>query len=126
MKNSEKENLDKILIKDLVLKCILGVNEVERKVKQNVAINIVIWSDFTEAVNTDDIRKTVNYKDVKNDVTKLVEKSEFFLVETLAEKIAQICLRHERVNKVKVSVEKPSALSYARSVGVELVRKKVS
>lgn len=124
MKNNDEENLDKILIKDLLLRCIIGVNEFERREKQDVLINVVMWSDIGEATKTDDIHKTVDYREVNKDIIKLVDESEFFLVETLAEKVAEVCLQHEKVMKVKVTAEKPGALRFSRSVGVEVVRKR--
>lgn len=124
MEYDDKEDSDKILIKDLTLRCIIGVNESERRQKQDVVINIILWSDFTKATKTDDIDKTVDYKKINKSIIELVENSKFFLVETLAERIAQLCLQNERVRKVKVSVEKPGALRFARSVGAEVFRKK--
>ena len=124
MERDDKQNSDKILIKDLILKCIIGVNDSERKEKQNVVINITLWSDFTKAIKTDDIGKTVDYKKINKSIIELVEKSKFFLVETLADRIAQLCLQNERVRKVKVKVEKLGALRFARSVGVEILRKR--
>jgi dihydroneopterin aldolase/D-erythro-7,8-dihydroneopterin triphosphate epimerase len=124
MKYDDKENSDKILIKDLTLRCIIGVKESERREKQDVVINIILWSDLTKATETDDIDKTIDYKKINKSIIGLVENSKFFLVETLAERIAQLCLQNERVRKVKVSVEKPSALRFARSVGAEVFRKK--
>jgi FolB domain-containing protein len=118
------EYLDKIVIKDLLLRCVIGINEWERKEKQDVMINIVIWCDLKEAARTDDIKRTVNYKDVNKEIIELVEKSSFLLIETLAEKIAQTCLKHDNVRRVSVSVEKPYALRFARTVGVEINRKK--
>ena len=124
MRGGNEEVTDKILIKDLLLRCIIGINDIERKEKQDVVINLVIWSDLSKAAKSDDIRKTIDYKTITKDIISFVEKSEFFLVETLAEKIAQVCLRHDKVDKVKVTVEKPGALRFARSVGVEIVRKR--
>jgi FolB domain-containing protein len=124
MENDRDEDLDKILIKDLLLRCIIGVNEFERREKQDIVVNVTIFSNLTEASKTDDIRKTVDYKQITKDVIKLVERSEFFLVETLAENIAQACLKHEKISKVKVAVDKPGALRFARSVGVEIIRRK--
>jgi dihydroneopterin aldolase/D-erythro-7,8-dihydroneopterin triphosphate epimerase len=124
MKHDDKENSDKILIKDLILRCIIGVKESERREKQDVVINVILWSDFTKATETDDIDETVDYKKINKSIIGLVENSKFFLVETLAERIAQLCLQNERVRKVKVSVEKPGALRFARSVGAEVFRKK--
>jgi len=124
VRGGNEEVTDKILIKDLLLRCIIGINDIERKEKQDVVINLVIWADLSKAAKSDDIRKTIDYKTITKDIISFVEKSEFFLVETLAEKIAQVCLRHDKVDKVKVTVEKPGALRFARSVGVEIVRKR--
>jgi len=120
--NDMEGNLDKILIKDLVVRSIIGVDDYERREKQDVLINLIIWADLSEARETDDIRKTLNYREVNKEVVKLVEDSQFFLVEALAEKIAQVCLRHEKVKKVKITVEKLGALRFAKSVGVEITR----
>ncbi len=117
-------NLDRILIKDLLLRCIIGVNESERREKQDVVINIMMWADLSEVAKTDDIRVGIDYKEVSKSVIKLVENSEFFLVEALAEGIARECLRHEGVSRVRVSVEKPGALRFSRSVGVEIDRER--
>ena len=124
MQNGKKRNLDKILIKNLLLRCIIGIDDLERREKQDVVINIVMWCDLARAAEADDIRKTVDYKKVNKSIVKLVEKSQFFLVETLAEKIANMCLQHGGVKKVRVTVEKPGALRFARSVGVEITREK--
>lgn len=126
MENDNRVGSDKILIKDLLLRCIIGINELERKEKQDVIINVVIWSDLKEATETDDINKTVDYKQISKEIIKLVEKSEFFLVETLAERVAQVCLKHDKVSKVKVAIEKPGALRFARSVGIDIVRNRNS
>ena len=123
MEKKDERPMDKILIKDLRLRCIIGINEFERREKQDVTINVVIWSDFTEAAMTDDISKTVDYKEITKGIIKLVEGSEFRLVETLAERIAESCLKHARVEKVRVTVEKPGALRFARNVGVSILRK---
>ena len=124
MNDRNEEISDKILIKDLLLRCIIGINESERREKQDVLISVAMWVDLSEAAKTDDVSKTVDYKRVTKDVIKLVEKSEFFLVEALAESIAKVCLQHEKVGKVRVTVEKPGALRFARSVGVSILRKR--
>lgn len=124
MEVENEGKLGKILIKDLFLRCIIGVNEFERKDKQDVLISVAIWTNLAQAVETDDIDKAVDYKEINKNVISLVENSKFFLIETLAEKIATVCLQNERVRKVKVTVEKPGALRFARSVGVEIIRKR--
>ena len=124
MNNKKTEYFNKILIKDLLLRCIIGVNESERREKQDVLINAIIWSDLQEAIQTDDIHKTVDYKAINKSIITLVENSSFFLIETLAEKIADLCLQHEKVQRVKIIVEKPNALRFTKSVGVEIVRQR--
>ena len=124
MEHVDEENSDKVLIKDLILRCIIGVNESERREKQDVVINVILWFDFTKATKTDNIYETVDYKKINKSIIGMVENSKFFLVETLAERIAQLCLQNKKVSKVKVTVEKPGALRFVRSVGAEVVRKR--
>jgi len=116
--------LDKILIKDILVRCIIGVNESERREKQDVTINIVIWTDLRKAGKSDDFRDTIDYRGVKKRVVSMVEGSAFFLLETLADRIADICLERPAAAQVQVTVEKPGALRFARSVGVEITRER--
>ncbi|MCL5103237.1 MAG: dihydroneopterin aldolase [Armatimonadetes bacterium] len=116
--------MDRIHIRDLTLNCIIGVYEQERESKQGVVINIALHADLREAGLTDDVEKTIDYKSVKQRVIALVENSKFHLVEALAEAIANVCLEFDRVEQVDVLVEKPGALRFARTVGVEISRGK--
>lgn len=114
--------MDCIEIKDLLLRCIVGINEDERKQKQDVLINIVLWADLAPAAVADDIAQTVNYRTLTKQVIEMVEASQYFLLETLTDKIAELCLHDARVARVQVSVEKPGALRFARSVAVRMER----
>ena len=114
--------LDCIYIRDLKFRCIVGINEDERHEKQDVVTNITLWTDLTKACQSDNIDDTVDYKSLKKQILKLAEHSRFFLVEALAQAIAALCLEHEMVEQVKVCVDKPTALRFARTVGVEIVR----
>lgn len=116
--------MDKIIIKDLSTRCIIGVNEDERREKQDILIQIILWADLGRAARSDRFEDTVDYRAVKKKVLAMVEDSACFLVEALAERIAGICLESAGVEIVQVTVEKPSALRFARSVGVEIVRKR--
>lgn len=113
---------DRIEISDLLLRCIVGINAEERKNKQDVLINIVMWADTRAAAVSDAIEDAVNYRTITKQVIAYVEPSQFMLVERLAAGIAEICLREPRVTQVQVRVEKPGALRFARSVGVTIVR----
>jgi D-erythro-7,8-dihydroneopterin triphosphate epimerase len=116
------DSYDRIVIRDLLLRCIIGINESERHNKQDVIINIVMWADTHAAAKSDNIDDAVNYRTVAKQIIEHVEESVYFLVERLAERIAEICLRDPRVARVQVSLEKPGALRFARSVGVTIVR----
>jgi FolB domain-containing protein len=113
---------DCVAIKDLLLRGIIGINDWERRERQDILINICMFTDIRRAGQTDDIADALNYRDVAKRVIALVEGSRFFLVERLAEEIARVCIQEFGVPKVRVEVEKPGAVRFARSVGVVLER----
>lgn len=115
---------DQIHIKDLLLRTIIGINEEERRNRQDVLINIVLYADTRAAGDSDDIADAVNYRTLTKRIIAMTEASQFFLVEKLAAEIAGICLEDPRVAAVDVRVEKPGALRFARSVGVEIHRER--
>ena len=114
--------MDRIFLRDLCLSCIIGVNDWEREVRQEVKIDLDLELDLSEAGRTDDLDLTTDYKGVRDRIETLVTQSRFFLVEALAEGIARACLAERRVQRVSVRVEKPGALRGVRTVGVEIVR----
>jgi FolB domain-containing protein len=116
--------MDKILIKDLLARCIIGVNDEERREKQDVLINIELFADLAKACSSDRFEDTVDYRSIKKKILAMTESSRLFLIEALAEKIAAICLEAQGVMAVKVVAEKPSALRFSRSVGVEIFRER--
>ena len=113
---------DRILIKDLLLRAIIGINDEERRNRQDVLINITLHADTRAAGASDNIDDAVNYRTITKQVIRLVEGSEFYLVEMMAAEIAAICLSDQRVTRACVRVEKPGALRFARSVGIEIER----
>ena len=117
---------DKIYIRDLAIRCIIGVNQDERTEKQDVVINVILFTDTRKAGQTDVLEYSVDYKMVKKAILSLVENSEFLLIEKLAEEIAKVCLDDFKVQKVNVTVDKPGVLRYTRSVAVEIVRTRES
>ncbi|HUB92568.1 MAG TPA: dihydroneopterin aldolase [Candidatus Saccharimonadales bacterium] len=114
--------MDKMMIRNLRLRCTIGIDPDELKEKQDVVVNVSIWSDFSKAVVSDRLQDTVNYWHINKKIIHLVEESKFNLVETLADRIAALCLEEPGVERVKVRVEKPKALKSAESVGAEIVR----
>ena len=121
---SSAQPLDRIEIKGLVVRAILGINDDERVNRQNVVIHLTMFADTRAAAASDDIEDTVNYRSVSKQVIALAETTEYFLVERLAAKIAELCLQDNRVRRVIVTVEKPDALRFAESVGVTIDRER--
>lgn len=116
--------LDEIQIKDLLLRTIIGINDEERRNRQDVLINVTLWADVRPAGASDDIADAVNYRTITKRIIQLVEGSQFYLVEKLATEIVAICLDDPRVERARVMVEKPGALRFARSVGVAIERER--
>lgn len=119
---AERPTTDRIHIRDLLLRTIIGVNPEERRDRQDVIVNLTLYTDVRAAGESDDMAHTVNYRSVTKRVIELVESSQFYLVEALATAIARTILAEFPVERVRVSVEKPGALRFARSVGVEIER----
>ena len=113
---------DRILITGLSVRCIIGINEDERREKQDVIINLALSVDLGRAGRSDSFEDTVDYSAIKKEILRMVEGSHYHLIEALAEAIADLCLRHTAVLQAEVRVEKPGALRFARSVGVEITR----
>ncbi|MCC6542979.1 MAG: dihydroneopterin aldolase [Nitrospirae bacterium] len=118
----DREKFDKICITDLLLRCVIGLNDWERTQKQDVLINITLYADLRLPCQNDRINDSIDYKEIKKQIVTTVESSSFYLVERLAGSIAQICLTHPVVKAVTIRVEKPGALRYAKSVGIEIFR----
>lgn len=113
---------DLIQISDLLLRTIIGINDEEREKRQDVLVNITMQADLSEAGRTDEISDAVNYRTITKEVIELIENSEFQLVEKMADEVAKICLKDQRVQLAIVKIEKPGALRFARSVGVTVER----
>ncbi len=114
--------LDQILIRDLQFRCIVGIDPEERRDKQDITAQITLDVDLRKASRTDAIADTVDYRALKKDILRMAENSQFNLIETLAQSIADICLSRTQVARVEVIVEKPGALRFARTVAVRIVR----
>ena len=116
--------MDRILIRDLEARCIIGINEDERREKQNVLINLALFTDTHKAGRSDKFEDTVDYRALKKRILSVVEGSQYYLIEALAERIADVCLEDPGVKQAQVTVDKPGALRFARSVGVEITRER--
>lgn len=116
--------MDRILIRELSARCIIGISPEERRAKQDVVVSLMLSAELGRAGRSDDPKDTVDYRAIKKRVLALVESSEFHLLEALAEAIARACLETPGIDEVRVTVDKPGALRFARSVAVELARRR--
>ena len=116
------ETLDRIAIRDLTLRCIIGLNDWEREKRQDVVVNVTLYTDLSKAGESDQIEDTIEYKRLKDRIVGLVEDSQFRLIERLAQAIADLGLEDPRVERVDVTLDKPGALRFTRSVAVEISR----
>ncbi len=115
--------LDRVFIRDLMVRGIVGINPEERTNRQDVLINVTLWADTRRAGASDDIADAVNYRSVAKAIIRHVEEGEPMLVERLVAEIARLCCECDsRIQTVEVTVEKPGALRFARSVGVTIHR----
>jgi FolB domain-containing protein len=114
--------MDKIHIRDLSLRTIIGTFPEERENRQDILLNIELRCDLAKAGKSDNLADTIDYKSVKKAIIAMVEASSFYLIEALVAKVADICLSYQGVESVKVTLDKPGALRFARSVAVEIER----
>jgi len=115
--------LDQVFIKNLLVRGILGINSEERTNRQDILVNVIMWVNTRPAARSDDIADAVNYRTVAKAIIDHIESGQPYLVERLVEEIAGICFATDaRIQAVEVSVEKPGALRFARSVGVSIFR----
>jgi dihydroneopterin aldolase/D-erythro-7,8-dihydroneopterin triphosphate epimerase len=116
---------DRILIKDLEVEGILGINPDERLNPQPIRVNAVLHVDTTAAAKSDDIDDAVNYRTITKAMIAHIEQGDPMLVERLVAELADICFEaDERIEEVEMTVEKPTALRHARSVGISIARKR--
>jgi FolB domain-containing protein len=114
--------MDKIIIKNLLARGIIGVNDWERNKPQNILINITMFTDTRPAALTDNLDDCINYSTMSKKVLAHAETVNRLTVEALANDLARVCLEEKGVQKVIVRVEKPGAVRFAESVGVEIER----
>jgi FolB domain-containing protein len=118
-----RPNLDRIEIKDLLIRGILGINPDERSNRQDILVNVTLWADTRKAATSDAIEDAVNYKTITKAILAHVENGAPMLVERLVAEVAHIAVQNDaRIQAVEVRVEKPTALRFAGSVGITIYR----
>ena len=111
-----------VFVRDLNLMALIGIHDAEKIKPQRIIVNIDLSVQETEGPMADDISHVVSYEIVVKKVEAIVAAGHVNLVETLAEKFAEACLKDKRVVAARVRLEKPDIIPNARSVGVEIER----
>ena len=115
---------DTVFVHELKVETIIGIWGWERKIRQTVSIDLEMGADIRRAAETDSIDDTLNYKAISKRVQQFVADSEFQLVETMADKIAELVLQEFNVPWIQVRVSKPGAIRGAKNVGILIHRSK--
>ena len=114
--------MDTVYVHGLTVDTVIGIFDWEREIRQTVVLDVEMAVDISPSAATEDIDRTVSYKDVSDRLTQFVEQSEFLLVETMAEQIAGLILMEFAVPFVRIKLGKPDAIANARDVGVIIER----
>ncbi len=114
--------MDIIFIRDLRIETVIGIYEWERQIKQTISIDLDMGTDIRKSAETDSIDDTLSYKAVAKRLIQFVGDSHFLLVETLAERIADIVLTEFQVPWLRLTLSKPGAVRGSRAVGVIIER----
>ncbi len=121
-KRAKNVGRDWIHLREVKVRCVLGVYPEERVRARDVILNLSLECDTRAAARSDRLEDALNYELIEADVISIAEQGRFQLIETLAERVAAACLRHPKVSGVRVVVDKPGALVHTRSVAVEMER----
>ncbi|MCL5669372.1 MAG: dihydroneopterin aldolase [Gammaproteobacteria bacterium] len=114
--------MDIIYLHNLQIETVVGIFEWERRVKQTVSFDLDMAADVHKAASSDDIKDTLDYKKVAKRLIEFVGHSEFHLVETLAERVAELVLKEFSVRWLRLRLNKQGAVRGARDVGVIIER----
>jgi 7,8-dihydroneopterin aldolase/epimerase/oxygenase len=114
--------MDIVYIRELEIQTIIGIYDWERKQKQTVSLDLEMGADISLAAQSENIENTLDYKAVAKRIIEFIEGSEFFLVETMAEEIAQIVIKDFSVPWLRLRVGKPGAVTGSKDVGVIIER----
>ena len=114
--------MDTVYVHGLTVDTVIGIFDWEREIRQTVVLDVEMAVDISPSAATEDIDRTVSYKDVSDRLTQFVDQSEFLLVETMAEQIAGLILTEFAVPFVRIKLGKPDAIANACDVGVIIER----
>lgn len=115
---------DKIFLHGLQAKCIIGIFAWERKIHQQILIDLEMVSNVRKAARRDRIEDALDYKKIAKRTLSFVNNSRFQLIETLAERLAKTLIKEFPLQEIMIRVSKPGAIRNSKNVGIEIQRKK--
>lgn len=122
MPDLKGDTMDQVFIENLLARGIIGINDWEREKPQDIIINIALFADLSKAGQSDSIDDSIDYRRIAKKAMSHAETAQKYTVEALASDIAGLCLEEPNVQKVRVRIEKPGAVRFSQSVGVEIER----
>lgn len=114
--------MDIVYINGLSISTLIGIYDWEREVRQVVTLDLELGTDIRKAAGTDDIQYALNYKAISDHLIEFIQNSEFLLLETMAESVANILRDEFSVAWLRLRIGKPNAVSAARDVGIIIER----
>lgn len=114
----------RVFVRDLLLDALIGIYPEERVKPQKLLVNLELWVAETPGEPPRSYAEVVCYENLVKRTKALLAEGHVDLVETLAERLAAICLEDARVLRTRVRVEKPEAIAEAAGVGVEIERRR--
>lgn len=116
--------MDIVYIRDLKIETVIGIFDWERRIRQTVSIDLEMATDIRKAAATDNIADALDYKAVAKRLITYVGESQFLLVETLSEKVAEIVMTEFNVPWLRLRLSKPGAVRGSQDVGIIIERGK--
>ena len=124
----QKTNFDykkKVIIKDLLLNFVIGYYSAEKAKKQNVKFNIELNYTDHKNLNDKDIKSIVDYGRIIKVIKNMTKNKHYNFLESLADDLFDELFKDERIDKIKLKIEKLDAIRDAASVGIEITKKRI-
>ena len=124
IKSKKNKNTIKrtVLIKDFIVNEIIGIHEHEKIKKQKIIFNLVIDVNQNTVPNDSDLNSIIDYEKITNKLKNLTKNKNYNFLESLAEDSFKEIFEDKRINAVKIKIEKPEAITNAKSVGIEVYK----
>lgn len=114
--------MDKLFIRQLSVSTIVGVCPRERQTPQTLLLDVEYQINAQDVAISDDLKKTIDYGAVCDSIQSFLPKHQFYLLETLADRLAKFLLKQWGMQWIRLVVIKPGVLPNTQGVGIEVER----